>query len=133
MAAINDKSIRIISPRSKLMGSVFKTLSLTSDPRFTVNIGEKIIHVRRKLRRQVDKFLPEALEKFSGKVYLKLDPFGFGTELFCYRDENEKIQIVVYDRDAGWGEEGKLKVLETIEKIKYNSNYTEIEVWLDLE
>ena len=65
------------------------------------------------------------------KVYGKIIPYGFGTELFCYKND-EGVNLLTLSRDYEMEDEQERAAEKTKNDIRRDLTYKKIEIDFDL-
>jgi tetratricopeptide (TPR) repeat protein len=96
-------------------------------------IENDCIRIPRKLFDQLETILKSALNDISGNIFLKIDPFQFGSILFYYREmQNNELIMIQHYTDYEEQDQKEREKLKMIEKIQYNPAYRKIKVRFDL-
>jgi hypothetical protein len=71
----------------------------------------------------IEDFLPKALNIFDDFVYTKIDPYGVGTILFCYKENDSCPKTIIYDSLNDHDHS-----IYYIDQIEQNDKYKEVKI-----
>jgi hypothetical protein len=94
---------------------------------YEIDLEEQRIFISKDYPRIIELNLKEAIALFPPKSYAIIDPFDFGTLLFCYKDEHGSVESRQHFHDWEEYSEEHMFVYK-MKNIRYDLSYREIEV-----
>jgi len=91
-----------------IIDKTMECLPKSHHPLFTINETQKEISFTENILSisHNKKYIIQALNYFpTNNIYIKIDPFEFGTELVCYKDKQGNVDSIILDHNADDDEE----------------------------